>query len=160
MVNGKQRTPLPSKKSPLKSVCHISLQWCLSNRWYGVCFTDSAGSISPLRLMMLQQVLSLGSPSTPAASKAARIVFPPQAGWDKRVCTIKCFYVLSCFRRLLVRSSALVTKLKTLCGSAEPLVAGLSADFILPAQSTDRLPSFQHFCYELFSLFHNSLCLP
>ena len=88
MVSGKQRTPLPNKKSPLKSVCHISLQWCFSNRWYGVCFADSAGSISPLRLMMLQQVLSLGSPSTPAASKAARIVFPPQAGWDKRVCTI------------------------------------------------------------------------
>ena len=68
--------------------------------------------------------------------------------------------VLSCFRRLLVRSSALVTKLKTFCSSLDPLVAGLSADFVLPAQVADRFPALHDLCHKLFSLFHNSLCLP
>ena len=70
------------------------------------------------------------------------------------------FNLPSCFRRLLVRSSALVTKLKTLCGPIEPLVAGLSTDSILPAQGADGLPSFHYLCYKLFPCLHNSLCLP
>ena len=59
-----------------------------------------------------------------------------------------------------MRSSALVTKLKTLCGPIDPLVTGFPADPILPAQSADCIISCCDFRNELFSLFHNSLCLP
>ena len=80
--------PFPKRKSPLKSVCHISLQCSFSNRWNALCFTDSAGSIRLFLFKILQHVLSLGSPFTPADSKAARIVFQPQAGCSIRICMI------------------------------------------------------------------------
>ena len=59
-----------------------------------------------------------------------------------------------------MRSSALVAKLKTFCGTIEPLVTGFSADSILPAQSADCVFSCCDLRNELFSLFHNSPCLP
>lgn len=51
--------PSPRRKSPLKSVCHISLQRYFSNRQKAVLFRLFSWEIIPCRVKILLQVFAL-----------------------------------------------------------------------------------------------------